>query len=168
MIIWVPESEFVWIPQNIASVMSKGIEIEQHFSYTKGNHLIKLLGSYYYTNVSRTNALAEEDNAVGKQLIYVPSDMASFSSVYRYKKFMLIWNSSYTGKRYIAEDNSESLPSFWLSSASVENTFSLRSSLIALRFKVDNIFGKNYQSVKDYPMPWRSYMLSLTYKFSSE
>lgn len=168
MILWVPESEFVWIPQNIAKVLSNGIEIDQQLTYTSGNHMIKFAGSYYYTNVSRRNALGVEDNAVGKQLIYVPSDMASFSSVYGYSKLLLIWRSSYTGKRYITEDNSDSLPAYWLSSASIENTFTLRSSLIAIRFKIDNIFGKDYQSVKDYPMPWRSYMFSLTYKFSSK
>jgi iron complex outermembrane receptor protein len=148
-------------------VVSTGIEIDQQLTYINGSHLVKITGSYYFTDVSRRNSLGTDDKAVGKQLIYVPSDMASFSSIYRYKKLMLMWRSSYTGMRYISEDNLESLPPYWLSSASVENIFNIRSSLIAIRLKVDNIFGKDYQSVKDYPMPWRSYMLTLCINFSA-
>lgn len=168
MILWVPVSEYVWQPENVASVVSNGVEIDQKISYSSGNQGIKFIGSYYFTDVSRNKGLTVDDNTVGKQLIYVPSNMASFSLIYRYNKLMFTWMTSYTGKRYITDDNSENLPPYWLNSVSLEELFSIKSTILGARFKVNNIFGTDYQSVLNYPMPWRSYMLSLSIKFSSK
>ncbi len=168
MILWVPVSDFVWTPENVARVVSNGFEIDQQLSYSVGKHGLKLIGSYYYTDVSRQNALTSEDNTVGKQLIYVPKNMSSLSVIYKYEEFMFIWRSSYTGKRFITEDNSESLPSYWLNSVSIEDSFNIKAADFGARFTINNIFDKDYQSVDSYPMPWRTYMFSISIKFSSK
>lgn len=167
MILWVPVSEYVWAPENVARVISNGMEIDQQISYSSGKHGVKLIGSYYYTDVSRKNELTTDDNTVGKQLIYVPAKMASFSMIYQYNKLMLTWRSAYTGERFITDDNSESLPSYWLNSASIQDSYNLKSIILGARFSVNNMFGADYQNVLNYPMPWRSYMLSLSISFGS-
>jgi outer membrane cobalamin receptor len=167
MIVWLPESGFVWSPQNILKVRSRGIEIDNVIDYRIENHVFKLFYSYYFTDVSRQNSLGADDQSAGKQLVYVPKSMASVSFLYGYNDFRVSWRSSYTGIRYTTDDNSESLSSYWLSDLSIKYQFSLESVSFDAGLSCNNLFNVDYQNVVNYPMPWRSFTLSLSFKFGN-
>jgi len=62
---------------------------------------------------------------------------------------------NFVGKRYTTTDNSQSLPSYVISSANVMAERSLFGVQLMLKAEINNIFNKSYETFEGYPMPGR-------------
>jgi vitamin B12 transporter len=160
MIQWRPGSMSYWTPLNVASVASSGVEAGFGYNYTMNKTTIKVNLLYSW---NRSNDLdAEVENM---QLIYIPENQFNGSVRTVFRNFSGGVTASYTGKRFTTADNSEFLPGYLLFNLNTGYSFSLDHNWFDLNLRAENILNKQYEVIAWYPMPGRSFIFSVTYRF---
>jgi len=167
MIVWLPLNGSIWQPRNMNNIESQGLEFEANFFYSSGEHNLKTWLNYSLTDVRKTNKTYVNDESVNKQLIYVPRNSGSLRLSYSYSKLSAEWRTVYTGKRFISSDNSEYLSSYTLHNCSLGMYGGKGKLKIRTALMIDNIFAHSYVNVIAYPMPLRSYRISLNLNFGN-
>jgi iron complex outermembrane receptor protein len=166
-IIWIPEGS-VWSPQNIARVWSRGLELNGAFTLTLNRFTIKLSEGYTLAKSTNQKKVYANDNSFEKQLIYVPEHRLFCNLNLHYRSFYFNYNLTYTGIRFTTSDNNSSLPGFSLSNLTLGKEIRISKCAIGIQLDVNNLFNKNYQAILYYPMPGRSYNVSVNFKFNSK
>ena len=164
-VIWLPEGS-LWTPQNKRAVSSKGVEAKLTTSVKVGKVHFRLNTAYTWVSSQVSEGTSESDNSVGKQLIYVPEHQAKGQFSVLVGGLHLLYGHEFTGLRYTTSDNQSSLPAYQLSWVSLGFEHKLKKHTIGATFTVDNLFDKSYQSIAWRPMPGRSFLINLNYKFS--
>jgi iron complex outermembrane receptor protein len=120
---------------------------------------------HYAFNRSRSLDIKESRQ---KQLIYVPEHQLNGSVRTVLRNFSAGLTGSYTGKRYTTADNSSSLPGYTLVNFNAGYSFRTGRNIFDIAFRADNLLNKQYEVIAWYPMPGRSFLLSLTWQFSGK
>ncbi|MDN3643681.1 TonB-dependent receptor [Lutimonas halocynthiae] len=154
LIQWRPVTQDFWQPQNVSDASNFGLEFSTGYNWIMGAHNFGVSGKYDYS--------IAQDDALDKQLIYVPKHRAGGALDYSWKKWRFNYNLQYVGEVFITTSNSQSLDAYSLSDISIYRT--LFKQLVTLGFKVNNLFNENYQSVAFRPMPGRNYLLQINFK----
>lgn len=165
MIAWFPDAGNVWIPQNLNSVMNRGLECGLKAG-TSGEHWKLLMNAgYIYTRstVIDSEALPELE---GKQQIYVPEHKAHVSTSLTYQSYFVNYTQNFNGSTYVTTDNEENLPYSTPAEAEVGKKFGFGSSGLIVSLRIRNLYNENYQFVLHQPMPLRHYMLTIQYLIS--
>jgi vitamin B12 transporter len=97
----------------------------------------------------------------GKDLIYRPRLNLAVSHQLSWRLVQLSWDVRETGKRYTNPDNTDSLPGFLLFDVGLGLTPTLGRLATALRGGVRNLFDKQYEVMKGYPVPGRNWYAEL-------
>lgn len=157
---WTPNGS-LWSPQNIRKVFSRGVETSLLLTNAKNENpkQFQVHGSVAYTFTQTTNLEGQSafDESKGKQLIYVPMHNAVASVQLSYRRFYLRSIHRYVGQVFIATDNSDFLPAYYLTHLEVGKEFAWQKRKIAIAFKINNIGNTNYENVAQRPMPGRGY-----------
>jgi len=165
-IIWLPTSSpLVWSPQNIGRVKSTGIETS--FQWTGFNGVIDFQIHHSITNALKKNRDKDDDNTYGKQLIYVPKEIAHFVVSINYANLNLNITHGFVSHRFITADNDPSnfLPSYQITSSNLIVSFPLARFKVVTKLEVNNIFNTSYQVLASYPMPLRNYRFVLDVEY---
>ena len=161
-IIWLPENGY-WTPKNLALVAQKGLELETNF------RLNTKVGVFKYSNLSSlqfSTNLSERvtgDEALGKQLIYVPLVQLNESLSWYKNSWGLIMNYHYESERFTADDHSSELAAYHIASIGITRKMKVKSTKVDIGFKIHNIFNQDYQLVQSRPMPGRALKLNVNY-----
>ena len=151
-IIAVPKSPLVWSARNLASVLSRGIEL------TAGLKLFKdvLTTGFSYT-LQKVSDNDPGSSTFGKIVQYSPQELASGFIRFAYSGFTVNASGRYNGFTYALPDNSyESLVrSFYVVDINLQKRFVVDKINLILRFDVINLFDARFYVVKNYPMPGR-------------
>jgi len=156
MIQWRPGAFSYWTADNIRRVNTSGLETSLSLNYRHESLSAAFNAAYYFTKASDVTTETSD-----KQLMYVPENQINGALQIIYKIFYSTWQANYTGRRYIAVDNSKYLPGYLNNSLSTGFRIKLKENLLDINLGVDNIFNVGYQSVAYYPQPGRSYSLKL-------
>ncbi len=165
---WIPSSDGVWRPQNVKNVDKKGIEVNLKY-YIKRQRNFSLIasGNYQYLDVKSVASHIANDESVGKDLIYSPKHMANFDVIFYSQKWTLRYTQNYTGKLFLDATNTTYLP--YSFPASVEAKYLLegdnREGDLEFKFSVNNLYGEEYQTVGNQPLPGRYFMFGFVVKF---
>lgn len=168
-IFWQPAgSQFDWSPVNIGETKSTGLEIE--FRWTLPGRSVEFTGNYELLNARKKFGSGAGDPTYDKQLIYVPLETGRIGAVLRIpiKDRTLIGMhlriaDEYVGERYIVDDNSVALPGYFLLSGNFGMDFRLADGVNAhVKFELNNVANEAYEVIPRYPMPLRSYNLSVS------
>lgn len=153
-------SMFVWSMQNVDRVRILGADVKVDYDKSL-NDKLKLFFSCAY---SYQNAVNEDSK---EQIIYTPEHSGNVSV-----SFENPWvNISYSVIACGSEWTSEYHTDLNKIDAYADQSVSLNKSLVfkkhSLRFQFDllNLSNKNYEIIKSYPMPGRSFMASANWKF---
>ena len=149
---WVPTSSGLWKPENTREVRNSGLELVAEWQKSFGENAFSANTIYAYSH--------SEDLLLEKQLIYVPAHKATAAAAFSRKRFSAYWQTLYSGALYTSSDNNYSLPAYSVSNIGVE--YRLFQELAEVGFRIENIFGAEYQSMPSRPMPGRSLMINLT------
>jgi outer membrane cobalamin receptor len=164
MIKWTPGESGYWSPLNIDKANSSGVEGNVSLLYAINSLKIRFSAKYSWNHAHVVRS--EESRAIsGKQIVYVPEHIFNAVMKVSFKNYYSSLMACYTGKRYTTTDNSEYLPGYLLNNASTGIKFYKGKSLFDIVLKVDNLFNVNYQAIAWYPMPGRSFNLSIIYNF---
>ena len=165
-ILWLPNNNTpdIWSPVNIQKVWARGLEIQGKTKYHIGNLNIHTSASYAYTRSTNEEKINE---SYKKQLMYVPEHSGNILIRCDIKNSFISYSHVFTGERYVLRDNSEFLSAHNVGKLSLTHRIILNNYHITLLFDINNLWNKSYQVIQNYPMPGRSYKVSIIFKFSN-
>ena len=165
MIQWSPTQSSYWSPSNIARVKTSGLETGTNLFITANKFTVKVNGHYSLTSAREIRS-GNVDIVSGKQLIYVPKNQLNAGIRINFTHIYSSWMTTFTGRRFITPDNSQYLPAYLLSNFISGVRIKRGTSSLDINFKIDNVFGVNYQAISYYPMPGRAYIFSISYQLA--
>jgi outer membrane cobalamin receptor len=161
---WVPGGSGYWTPQNISKANSSGLESNLNLSYVYNSFRLKFSANYAWNRTRAAKSQSGEEIS-NSQMIYTPVHLLNGTIRVQYRKCFFSWLADYTGRRYTSADNSEFLPGYLLNNASAGIKFGAGKNQFEAALKAENLFNVSYQVIAWYPMPGRSFNLSLIYQF---
>ena len=159
-IIWLPTFKGFWTPKNIKSVHAYGVELKADADVRLSRDWqIGADASFSWTpSINNGDPVDWADQAIGKQLVYVPEYSASATGRLTFRSWRFIYKWCYYSERYTTSDNnmkskiSRVLP-YYMSDVSLEKAFGFSWSDLSVKLAVKNLFNEEYESVLSRPMP---------------
>lgn len=163
-IVAVPYNMFIWTMTNLGKVKVFGVDVtlSATFEINASNKLL-LNGSYSYQRARpRTSPESSDWN---KQVAYVPWNSGAASISWLNPWVNVVVHSTSTGKRYTTSANlpDTKIDGYIDSGLSFYRCFNVKRSEIEARVDILNLFDTQYELVARYPMPGRSWRISLEY-----
>lgn len=161
---------FIWSIQNIGVVHASGIDVNQ-FILTKINALWSLewtINYSYQRSINRT----EDDPNFGSQIAYIPEHSGNLDLTVRRKDTGIRISSSYVGTRYSLNENNAAnrMEPIFILDASIFQKISFKKDAEAknehkwnLQLQVKNIMNQNYTYVRNFVMPGRNILFTISY-----
>lgn len=125
-----------------------------------------MLNTNYITSSNQT-ALNENDESVGRQLIYTPMYSGSGTAIITYSNLSFVYNASYTGYRYTSTDNYEYLNPYYLHNISIAYKLKAKKTDFVLYAKCNNLLNTHYQAVRNNAMPLRNFNIGIQINFNN-
>ncbi len=147
-IVWLPQLDGNWRPNNIASVNAFGLELQAE----KKVVLTALTEINLKAQYTFTHAATDE----GYQVIYVPQHTATAQFKLQIHKSAITLNSNFASRRFSTRDNSTWAEKYVVTNAHFIRTFCFSKSNLEVSLRAQNIFNTDYQVVVYYPMPRRT------------
>ncbi|MBP8034291.1 MAG: TonB-dependent receptor [Bacteroidia bacterium] len=167
-IIWLPSGNVSWSPKNIAQVYSRGTETKTELSYSKKDIFIKLILNTSYVLSTNQKATSENDNSVGRQLIFTPRYNGQGTLIMSYKKLSLLFNNNYTGYRFTSTDNTSWLNPYYIANFRCSYNYSFSNMNVDVFGNINNLFNKNYVVISNNPMPMRNYEIGIVINYQKQ
>ncbi|MBO6068849.1 MAG: TonB-dependent receptor, partial [Bacteroidales bacterium] len=106
-IVWIPTFKGYWTPRNIKQVHAYGIETKAGgFLQFSRDWQLHLNGSFSWTpSINNGDPADWADEAIGKQLVYVPLFSSSVNGSLAYKSWKLTYKWCYYIERFTTSDN---------------------------------------------------------------
>ncbi|WP_313215248.1 TonB-dependent receptor domain-containing protein [Soonwooa sp.] len=156
MIRWIPGAGGMYHATNTAHVKSFGLEAQLGATQKFGDFGYCTMLGYAYTN--------SQDQALKKQLAFVPYHKVNFGADFSYKIVALhlqtIWNSKIFSDTQSTEKFA--LDPFFVINLGFEVDV-IKS--LKLGFKVNNVTSEVYRTVVGYYMPKRNYAINMNFNF---
>jgi outer membrane cobalamin receptor len=151
---------FVWSMTNLGKVDIKGLDVNGATTIAIDKQWqVDISGNYSYVKaLDKTDA---EGKTYDQQIPYTPRISASGRLALTSPWCTVAYSLLYSGKRYILGQNiaANKLGSYSDSSCSVSRSFAIHGVALSLSAELLNIMNKNYEIVKNFPMPGRSFRL---------
>lgn len=157
-IIAIPKNPVLWSAINADQVSGAGIE--QTADWTSGAWSV----SQYATLQSVTTQKGISRQAEGKQVVYTPRFTAGITGVWNPGVWQISTAWRWTGDRFAGVENlpEDRLPSFVTGDFEVRRKWSFSWISLTPSVAVRNLTSQNYEWIKSYPMPGRSWLMTLT------
>ena len=164
-IVAIPQNMFIWNVTNLNSVHVTGADVTVNgtVSVTR-RHDIVVSGTWSYQRAEIN--VPEDDPVHGCQVAYIPRNSGSASVAYENPWVNIVVHGRGTSDRYTANANSPQtlLPGYFEAGATLWRRFALgRGAAFEVRADLINMFDKQYSVIARYPMPGRSWMVTLKY-----
>ncbi|QDO93983.1 TonB-dependent receptor [Formosa sediminum] len=155
---------FRWTMLNLDEVETTGVELGFK-SAIKLSHQFNITTTLNYTYQEAID-VTPNSNTNGDQIPYIPLHSGSATAMATYKAFKLNYSFIYTGGRYSqkANINSNYLEPWYTHDLSANYTLGVLNTKVMLGVEVNNLLDQQYAVIKNFPMPGRSYRLTLNFK----
>ncbi len=157
---WMP-GELFWRPQNIAAVLSEGVEFE--IEALDINRINKISFNYFHGSAVKNAVEFNGDNTMGNQLPFIPKEKWALSAGSGFWKIRYGARAKWNSFRYVTLENNEFLPSYFLLDIYAVLHLSIWKQDLDISFSLNNLTNKQYEVMKGYPMPPRNYQISLRF-----
>ncbi|MGB2868610.1 MAG: TonB-dependent receptor [Bacteroidota bacterium] len=142
-----------WPPVNIARALNRGVEAEWVWEYP-GGYSVSLNSSY-------TDARNRGEIDYNKRVPFVPELVVNGSVAGEFGAFRPVVTVQYMSRRFTTTDNTIALSSepFVIVQTDFSYSLAMEGISVIMRLSIDNLFNEDYEVVKSYPMPLRTYRL---------
>lgn len=164
-ITWLPSDKGFVSPGNIAEVYSRGTETKTELSYLNKDFSARLIVNTSYVLSTYVKNDHENDNSIGRQLIFTPRYAGQASISVNYKKINILFNHNYTGYRFTSSDNTSWLYPYYISNLKCGYQYGFSNVTMEIFGSINNLFNKNYVVMANSPMPLRNYEIGLTMNY---
>nr|WP_067059789.1 TonB-dependent receptor [Mucilaginibacter sp. L294] len=147
---------------NLGKVDIKGIDAGFKTQTIQQNGWSMLL-STNYTYQQALDVSNPENSTYKQQIPYTPKHTLALNAGINYKQAGVYFNHILSSGRYYAGNNLPEyfVPGYAVSDASAVYNFIKGKTPVQASLEVNNLSNKNYSIIRSYPMPGRSYRLSL-------
>jgi outer membrane receptor protein involved in Fe transport len=162
-IIAVPSQNlFIWTMQNIGKVQIKGIDLNGQVN-GKFSQSLRWSARLAYTWQQAIDVTDPASAEYKNEIPYTPNNSGSALAVLYYDKWSAGYSFLFSGVRYTLGENdpSNQLPGWNTQDVFIACQLNFREFQTTIRGDVNNIFDEQYDVVHYYPMPGRSYKLSI-------
>lgn len=156
---------FVWSMTNLGKVDMKGMDVTGSISvipYRKWQ--IDLSGNSSYLRA--LDVTDPNGKTYKNQIAYTPRFSASGQFIVESPWVTLAYSLLYSGKRYMLGQNiyDNRLNGYNDCSVSARRSFKIKQINYSMEIEILNLMNKNYEIVKNFPMPGRSFRIELIVK----
>lgn len=161
---------FIWSMMNIGRVDIKGVEtsVETSLDWPCGVGFTLSAGYTWQRALDKTDrAVMPYKATFNHQIPYTPRHSGSVRCDVRLPWLTLGWTAVVSGVRYCNQYNAADyrLGGYNDHTLTASRDFTLRGTCIRVQVEVLNVGGKNYEVVKNYPMPGRQYRLGVVFEY---
>lgn len=164
-ILWQPSPFGFWGAMNVRQVVSRGIENQLQLTLKK-TVTTQITANYHFNKATTVESANLNDASEGKLLIYSPQHIFNLSVSEQFRGWYIYFNMQYTGLRYATTDNLQELDPFLLGNIRLGKTLQFNRHQLELYLSIDNLWNTEYQNVAWRPMPPRSFLGGIRYKFA--
>lgn len=165
-IIWLPQRDLIWRPQNINSSSSNNFLLTLSAANEQTSLVnFKINVGLNLLNTKKTNSNYNSDPTAGKYFPYIPLESIKSSLFINHKNISLNLFFNHYGKRYSDFENLKAMPVINTIDGNISYSIMLFGFSSTLRFEVNNISNLNYQILSGYPMPLRNYKLTIFFNY---
>lgn len=163
-IVAIPFNMFIWTNINMGRVRTLGLDLTANITQRLGRlHTLTFAGNY--TAQSIRDRTDKESPYYNLQIAYTPEHMGSVSIAWENPWTNLSFNGTMVTERWATNNH---LPTTMLDAYSdwgitAWRDIRLPKGSLQLQLDVKNIFGKQYEIVRNYPMPQRSWQFTVKY-----
>ena len=165
MIVAVPYNMFIWTCINVGKVRVLGAEVTSTASYRLSDRqTLQLSGNYSYQQAeNRTNPSSPN---YGHQIAYIPKHTGSLAVGWENPWVCFSLHGSGISSRWADNNHVEGMKvkGYWDAGLTAYHIFRWGDQQLEARFDVKNLFDTQYEIVQFYPMPGRSWQLSVKYQ----
>lgn len=166
-IVAVPYNMFIWTMSNLGKVRSIGsdITLAVDFSLSKSNDILLNCNYSYLRCTSRTNPDFPDWN---KQLPYTPLNSGAWSITWLNPWVNIVAHGTGCSSRYSTSSNNidTRMSGFMEIGFSIYREFRIQACIYELKADIINAFNKQYEIVRRYPMPGRSFNLTIGFRLN--
>lgn len=165
-ILWVPAGTY-WSPMNVRKVKCQGVELDLTGRMTTGS--VGWIGKVMYTYTESLDMnLPSAETRYSRQLAYVPFHLLKLQVKANFHRFEASLGYKFTGQRFTTDDHDPwlNLDPYHLADCSMSYTILTKKNKIILSGNIYNLFDSDYQLIRAYPAPGRSFYLSVNYLFN--
>lgn len=155
---------FRWTMLNLGEVETTGVETNIKTSGTLFSR-IDYNAKINYT-YQQSIDVTPGGNSKGQQIPYIPRHSGSLSLMAGYKDLQLNYGFMYTGERYSQKANipSNYVQPWYTHDISLNYAFQFFDKPLKTGLEVNNFLDQQYTVIKNFPMPGRSFRISLNYQ----
>ncbi len=156
----------VWRMTNTDKVQITGLDLSTE-AVVRVNNKANLLFGATYTFQRAVDVTDPDKITYNNQLPYTPRHSGSARAALETDLFNIAYALIYSGKRYSNPYNGKEfrMSGYADHSISLAKSFDTRTGKINLSVEALNLADKNYEIVKNYPMPGRSYRANISMNF---
>jgi outer membrane cobalamin receptor len=166
MIVAVPYNMFIWTCVNVGKVDVLGGELTANASWRlNADNSLQISGSYCYQQAeNKTNSSSP---FYGYQIAYIPIHTGAASLSWENPWVNFSVNAHVVGERWASNEHlyGTNIEQYEELGLTAWRKFHIGRPVAEIRFDVKNLLDKQYEIVRSYPMPGRSWQLSLNFKF---
>ncbi len=164
-ILWIPQDNGVWQPDNLRKVWSRGIEASSQVKFELPAFKIHANLDYQWNRASNQKVYAGASEALGKQLIHVPLHTMGAQLKLLFGKSQFLYRHRYNGIRFSSSDNSDILDAYQLGELVLTHRFLWAKKTLDLQCRVENLWNADYEVLAFRPMPGRGFFGTLKFAF---
>lgn len=165
MIVAVPYNMFTWTCVNVGKVRVLGADltVNGEWPIAKG-HVVEFSGCYSFQQAeNRTN---DDSPYYGYQIAYIPKHTGSAAIGWENPWVNVSLHGSGISSRWANNQHYEGteIAGYWEMGLTLYRNFRWKEQCWEARMDLKNMFNKQYEIVRYYPMPGRSWQVSLKYE----
>jgi outer membrane cobalamin receptor len=147
------------VPYNIGQAENRGMEIR--YDYHAADNRFDAYAGFSFVGAKKKDRISETDSTYDKYLAYVPLTSGVFGLSFETEIGRISINEVYTGLRYVDAVNSGFLPASATTDIHLMEKIAVLPYTVTINASVKNVFDTDYQSYAGYPMPGRSFKVSM-------
>ena len=157
---------YIWKMMNMGEVEMKGLDVNLHGEIPLPLDMSLALTAAYSFQYA-IDVTDEKDKNYRDQIPYTPRHSGSASVALENPWVNITYSLVGAGERYINPQNTEKnrIEPYVEQSLSANRTFRFGNTSFRLQVEVINLADKQYDIIKYYPMPGRSYRVSLVFDY---
>lgn len=154
-IVWQPQPQNpnIWSPFNVQKTQTHGAEASVKYTQTSAIGKFSQGISAQYLEAQEVSDASQKSHQ--KQLAYIPKTQLKAFGTWQKGNFTTSVSLRHIGKRFITNDESQSLPSFFVGDAAFKLEKKVKRIETAVFLNMENIFNAQYAVIQNYPMPPR-------------
>jgi vitamin B12 transporter len=164
MIQWHPGNFSYWEADNVSTLRTQGLESSVDINFSTSALNLRLNAGYSYTRATDEGLSIGNLMSTGRQLVYIPVNQINALLRLGWRQFYATITNRYTGRRFLTADNSQYLPHYSVSDLNLGLKLKTLHTSCDLGFIIENLFDASFQNIAYYPMPGRSYLVSIIFQ----